>query len=229
MADVSADDVQRNADPTDAPLVRDYLVRLADAARVLPPDRRAEVLADVREHVRQAVATEELAGSSPEVALRTALDRLGPPEEIVRAEAEQTGMPDGSRGVGGMQRYGDPIAIVLLLFGGFLLGIGWLVGLVLLWVSDSWRVREKVLGTLVWPFGYAGVLVLGGAASLTVGEVCTTVGTSAGDATTTCTGGPPYPAWVGIILLVVVLAGPALMAALLWRRRSAVLAERGLG
>ena len=41
------------------------------------------------------------------------------------------------------------------------MGIGWLVGVALLWTSDRWRIWEKVLGTLVWPFGYASVLVLG--------------------------------------------------------------------
>ncbi len=226
MTDVTAD---RNADPVDQPLVRDYLTRLEDACRALPPDRRAEVLADVREHVRQAVVAEQEAGSSPEVAVRTALDRLGPPEEIARADADDAVPPRSDRAPGAMQRYGDPVAVVLLLFGGFLLGVGWLVGVVLLWASDSWRTREKVLGTLVWPFGYAGVLILGGAAALTGGEVCTTVETSGGVGSTTCTGGPPYPAWVGIILVLVVLAAPAVMATLLWRRRSAVLAERGLG
>ncbi|MCY7374285.1 MAG: hypothetical protein LH461_11410 [Spirochaetaceae bacterium] len=223
---MSTDDVERNAEQAEDPLVRDYLVRLADAGRILPADRRAEVLADVREHLRHAVATEELPGSSREVAVRTALDRLGPPEEIVRAEAEQSGMPDRPRGIGGMQRYGDPIAVVLLLFGGFLLGVGWLVGLALLWMSDSWRVREKLMGTLVWPFGYAGVALIGPAVAFT--EACTSTGTAVGSSETTCTGGLPYPDWVGVLMSIVVLAAPVVMAALLWRRRAALLAERGL-
>ena len=40
-------------------------------------------------------------------------------------------------------------AVVLLPFGGFLLGIGWFVGVKLLWASPSWTRSEKLLGTLV--------------------------------------------------------------------------------
>lgn len=53
------------------------------------------------------------------------------------------------------------LAVLLLTVGSLLLpGIAWLVGVALLWASDRWRAGEKLLGTLVWPFGYAGVLVL---------------------------------------------------------------------
>jgi hypothetical protein len=55
----------------------------------------------------------------------------------------------------------EVLAVLMLTFGSLLIGIGWLVGVALLWTSDRWRVSEKVLGTLVWPFGYAGVLFLG--------------------------------------------------------------------
>ena len=45
--------------------------------------------------------------------------------------------------------------IALLLVGGFLWGVGWLVGVVLLWLSDAWTARQKLLGTLVVPGGLA--------------------------------------------------------------------------
>ncbi len=44
---------------------------------------------------------------------------------------------------------------MLLLVGGFFVGIGWVVGLVLLWSSSVWSTREKWLGTLVIPGGLA--------------------------------------------------------------------------
>jgi hypothetical protein len=47
------------------------------------------------------------------------------------------------------------IAVILLLIGGFLAGIGWVVGVVLLWSSPRWRTSDKVLGTLIWPGGLA--------------------------------------------------------------------------
>ena len=75
------------------PLVHDYLTRLADAARSLPPGQRVELLHDITGHLSaaQAAATDELS-------LRTALDRLGEPEEVVSAYAEHTtdGLPPGT-------------------------------------------------------------------------------------------------------------------------------------
>ncbi len=234
MTDVSAD---RGADPTHLPQVRDYLARLQAAGWSLPPDRLAEMVEDVREHVRDAVAAGG-AGGDPALVARNALDRLGPPEEMVRAEAEQSGAPTGygapggqplapAPGPGGMVRYGEPIALVLLLFGGFVFVVGWLAGVVLLWLSPSWRLREKLLGSLVWPFGYVGVLVLGGLVTFT--ESCTSSSSTAvgGNEVVECTGGAPYPAWVGVLILLAVLAAPVVMATLLWRRRAAVLAQRG--
>lgn len=54
----------------------------------------------------------------------------------------------------------ETIAITLLLVGGFLAGVGWLVGVVLLWLSDVWSLRDKLLGTLVVPGGLAVALYL---------------------------------------------------------------------
>ena len=53
----------------------------------------------------------------------------------------------------------DVVALVLLVFGGFFAFLGWLVGVVLLWTSDRWTTGEKLLGTLLFPFGYAGVVL----------------------------------------------------------------------
>ena len=43
--------------------------------------------------------------------------------------------------------------ITLLLIGGFFAGIGWVLGAFLLWRSHSWTVRDKLIGTLLWPGG----------------------------------------------------------------------------
>lgn len=40
-------------------------------------------------------------------------------------------------------------ALILLPIGGFLAGIGWLVGVALLWMSPAWTRSEKLMGTLV--------------------------------------------------------------------------------
>lgn len=46
----------------------------------------------------------------------------------------------------------------LLLLGGFLAGIGWVLGLFLLWRSRSHSLTSKLVCTLVWPGGLATAL-----------------------------------------------------------------------
>ena len=67
-------------------LVDDYLSRLEEAAAHLQRSRRAELIAEIREHIEAALREEEAAG---EVAVRNVLERLGPPEEIVEAAEPQ--------------------------------------------------------------------------------------------------------------------------------------------
>jgi hypothetical protein len=47
-------------------------------------------------------------------------------------------------------------AIILLLLRGFIVGLGWVAGLVLLWSSRAWSTRDKWVGTLVVPGGLVG-------------------------------------------------------------------------
>jgi hypothetical protein len=65
-------------------------------------------------------------------------------------------------------------AVILLLAGGLLVGIGWIVGVVLLWSSPHWRTRDKLLGTLIWPGGIAGAALV-----LALGAIATSAGTAA--------------------------------------------------
>ena len=92
----------------------------------------------------------------------TALDRLGEPEEIVAAEQPRPAAPADPRGTR------EWAAIILLLLGGFIAFVGWIVGLILLWSSRAWTTRDKLIGTLLWPGGLAtgaGVALVLGAAS----------------------------------------------------------------
>ena len=77
------------------PLVQRYLTRLEDAARRLPPGDRIELLHDITGHLSAAQD-----GATDELALRTALDRLGEPEEVVSAYAEHgsDGLPPDAAG-----------------------------------------------------------------------------------------------------------------------------------
>jgi hypothetical protein len=48
------------------------------------------------------------------------------------------------------------VATIPLLLAGVLVGFGWFVGVVLLWMSPFWRYSDKVIGTLLLPGGLAG-------------------------------------------------------------------------
>lgn len=128
------------------PLAADYLHRLERAARRLPRRDRRELVADVGSHLSETT----YAGMSDAEAL-TVLDRLGEPEEIVEAEQPDAVVDDGR----GIQEWA---AIILLLLGGFIFGVGWIVGLILLWSSRAWTTGQKLIGTLVVPGGLAAAL-----------------------------------------------------------------------
>ncbi|MBE3088200.1 MAG: hypothetical protein IMZ71_03680, partial [Chloroflexi bacterium] len=145
---------------------------------------------------------------------------LGEPAEIV-AEAGAGQAPAVRAGLI------EWLAIPLLLAGGFIVVIGWFVGLVLLWSSRIWTLRDKLIGTLVVPGGLAtGAFLMTFAATTTSGGSCsystTTIvgphGAKAVDTASQCTssgGGINYLALVLLILLVVL---PILTAIYLSRR-----------
>jgi uncharacterized membrane protein len=130
-------------------ILADYLRRLRRELRGVPATRRREILEELQAHIADARVE---AGGLDEAAARTLVDRLGDPEEIA-AEARA--------GTGSTRPAGFEVAaVILLLAGGFAAGVGWLAGLVMLWTSDAWSLRDKVLGTLVVPGGLAGALYL---------------------------------------------------------------------
>jgi hypothetical protein len=140
------------------PLARDYLKRLKKAARRLPRARRNELIGEIESHLTEALP----AGASGAEALNV-LERLGGPEQIVAeagSEAKETPRP-------GMR---ESLAVILLLFGGFLFLVGWFVGLHLLWSSRFWTMRDKLVGALLVPGGLLPAVVLDGAGVQTCGR-----------------------------------------------------------
>jgi hypothetical protein len=107
----------------------------------------------------------------------------------------------------------DVGAVTLLLLGGFLAGIGWVVGVVLLWTSTRWTRTEKLIGTLILPGGIAGGLLT--FASATSGSYGRCDGT--GHCVTIHTGWNP-PGWLAATTVVVVLLAPAATAVFLVNR-----------
>lgn len=66
----------------DHPVVATFLARLEAAAAGLPPGRRAELVAELREHLGEALAGVD----GDEAAVRQVVERLGSPDDIVAAE-----------------------------------------------------------------------------------------------------------------------------------------------
>lgn len=209
----------------DDELVSDYLRHLEAAASGLPADRRRELLEEITTHIAEArsVTPDQVGG------VRAILDQLGAPEEIVRADGIGAGV---FAGPSSLPRTPDRLgnleiaAIALLLIGGLVIPfVGWVAGVVLLWLSPRWGRRDKLIATLVWPGGLLApvviFLVLAGAALFT-SQVCSTYPTG-----TVCTG-PSAPPWLAIpaavVALVAGVAGPIWVAIRLARRANRSLA-----
>ena len=175
------------------PLARDYLKRLNKAAANLPRARRKELIGEIESHLSEALP----AGASEAEALNV-LERLGEPAEIV-AEA---GAGQAPARVG----LNEWLAISLLLAGGFLFVVGWFVGVVLLWSSRIWTLRDKLIGTLVLPGGLA-----------TSGFVLTFAAASTGSGSSSPGGGLNY---LALVLLGGLLVGLPVLSAIYLSRRA---------
>ena len=95
------------------PLAADYLQRLRRAGRGLPPGRLRELLAEIEGHLSEAIDP-----TASDAQALTVLDRLGEPEAIIAAE---TPPPDDLPDHRGTRKWAT---IILLLLGGFIVGIG---------------------------------------------------------------------------------------------------------
>ena len=133
-------------------LVDDYLRRLERAAYALPPDRRAELVLEIKGHIDEAMASAP-GGPTDEAWTRTVLERLGTPEEIVLSEGGAPA-PPAVQTVERPAGTGLELAAVLLLTVGSIIPfVGWIAGVICLWASKRWRTWEKLLGTFVVPGG----------------------------------------------------------------------------
>jgi hypothetical protein len=190
--------------------VERYLRDLHRELHGVPRARRDEILDDVGAHLEEARAQ-----AADEAELRTLIERLGDPAEIA-AEARGP-VPAPRRG------WRETVALVMLTAGSIVLPlVGWLVGLVLLWVSSVWTLRDKLIGTLLVPGGF----LPGVALSLMAGSTCHGAGTSAGVATSSCSG----PGAWRIALAIVVWVGPVASALYLaWRARARSQPSSALG
>jgi hypothetical protein len=127
-------------------LIDRYLKELERELSALPRARRREVMDDVGTHISEARAQT----GDDEAGVRELLDRLGDPGEIAAEARERFGVLPAKIG------FMEVMALILLPIGGVILPIiGWIAGVILLWVSTAWSTRDKVIGTLVVPGGLA--------------------------------------------------------------------------
>jgi hypothetical protein len=119
----------------------------------------------------------------------------------------------------------EGFAVGLLTFGSLIPVVGWLAGVLLLWMGRRWRTWEKVLGTLVIPLGPGGLLLLTFALPA---QQCGSNLTVSGDGTTPAVGaagescsGFAFPPAVGIPLLILGLIGPLVVSGILYNRARA--------
>lgn len=213
------------------PIVEEYLRRLDQAAAGLPPDRRSDLLEEIGEHIAVARSS---GAAQDEAAVRDVLQRLGEPAEIVAAAQEDAVMGWGTPGPYTAEWPAPPpvlrprgtglelTAVVLLTAGSIVPLVGWLVGVVLLWSSSLWRVREKLLGTLVIPLGPGGLLFTYPLLLSQLGrsETCSSTGASRTEGTgadvTVCEVSG-FSDWVAVPVALVLLAAPIVVAVLLHR------------
>ena len=168
-------------------LVADYLQRLERATAGLPPGTGADLLREIREHIADARAAGGTGDrADDEAGVRTVLERLGDPEEIAAAAGgDVAAAPTAAPVAAALPRpVNREVWAVLFLTAGSVLvpGVGWLVGVVLLWSSDLWRSREKWVGTLVVPGGLGLIWAAALVGVFTAGssEFCTSPATAVG-------------------------------------------------
>lgn len=192
--------------------VNDYLRELRNELSDLPRTSRQEVLDEIGEHI--AEARNEL-GAENETTIRNVLERLGDPATIADEARQRFGVE--RRPVG----WREIAALVLLPVGGVILPLfGWFVGLILLWASDAWTTRQKLLGTFVIP---GGLLIPVGMLFVATSSVETCSGPgdvrTGGGVRVTCTGGISaleQVLWLGLFAVLVI--APIAVAILLARR-----------
>ena len=146
------------------PLVEDYLIRLETAASALPPDRRSELVSEIRGHFEEGIRGSEGQGDTY---VRNLVERLGSPQEIVDAAS------DPSPSINATPAPTNSSAVLSVLVGAlWILGIGSILALV---------------------FGYRARRQIAASNGTQQGSTLATVGIVLG--------------WVGIVLLLLVVAG----------------------
>jgi hypothetical protein len=161
-------------------LIAGYLARLRAAAADLPSSARDELIEDMRAHIAEARNREP---QETDATILNILDRLGEPDAVV---AEARRRPDAFEPHPPGVRPGPYVPGLLEVGALVLLLVMWPVGVILLWISPAWKVRDKLIGTLLPPGGYPALFIVGLLAATTTsrtigGPTCTSSSAASGD------------------------------------------------
>jgi hypothetical protein len=184
-------------------LVADYLARLGSALVDVPSDRRDEIIGEIRSHI--AEERSRLADET-DADVHNLLDRIGDPAELAaaaRSASQATPEPAMKGGAGVV----EILALVLT-------PLIWPVGVILLWVSPKWSVRDKLIGTFLPPGGYPAIFL-----ALTVGAFTPAYTSSCGTSTDSqgnvisqsCTGFAALPGWEQTLITVATVGGAVIL------------------
>ena len=165
--------------PHASDIINGYLSRLEAETADIPRTERRELIDGVREHI--AAARDQMPEET-DAALLNLLDRLGDPAELAREERDRLEL-----------RAPYPSRIRLLEVAALVLTpLIWPIGVILLWTSNAWNVRDKLIGTLILPGGLFTSLFVFFTVALGGVQSCRAVQVPIGHQihqTTTCTGG----------------------------------------
>ena len=166
-------------------LIDGYLARVRDAADDLPTAARKELLGDMRGHIAEARAREP---EETDATILNILDRLGEPAAVVAEARERLGIRPATPYRPGLLEVAGVVLIALF----------WPIGVILVWISPAWRVRDKLVGTLVPLLGYITLFVGAMAVGHTGG--CGQIMDQAGNVVrNSCGSGGNVPGIVGIV------------------------------
>jgi uncharacterized membrane protein len=134
-------------------LVERYLKHLEVELDDVPRDRRREIVDEIAGHIAEARAGLE---HESEADVRNILEGLGDPADIAEDARERFDVQPPAQAQPFKPGWMEIAALVLLLIGGIVIPFfGWVIGVVLLWASNAWNVRDKIIGTVLVPGGLA--------------------------------------------------------------------------
>jgi uncharacterized membrane protein len=197
------------------PRVEAYLRQLDFALSTLPWEQRNEIFTDISAHIERELA---VAGHDP-AAIDSVLQRVGDPHAIAQEAGAVPALPMPLARPG---RGLEIAAVILISAGSFLIPVlGWIVGVVLLWVSRRFTRADKLIGMLVPPLGFfAPFALLLMSSSSSSGPCVSRVSSAGGSQTFTGCAVTSHSthAWLGVTVLLVLLAAAVFTVVRLSRR-----------